>query len=552
VRDPADGFTVPLRDLGEETPAWRGILTPVDAPREAPAGVTAQFLEHAADYHERYANVAHFRTVLDDAFARLERPPAPRTILDIGSGSGNSVIPLLDRFPDAFVVATDISAPLLAILRDHLAANDRYRGRFALVAVDAVDAPLRPASYDLAVGAAILHHVLAPERVVDACRVALRGGGIAVFLEPFEMGHAVLSLAYAGIVDEARRRGENGPGLEMVRTLLVDYEARRRPRDDPRFLEMDDKWMFTRGFFEEAARRGRWAECLVHAIHGADAPLTEQTRVNLKLGGGLAPSALPAWAWDRLADCEQAFSPAARRDLTFECAVVMRAWPGDGTAGAARAGWWFDPDAPGRGVFVVDDDRTATVVCCHYDVDGGPAWHIAGPAAWQAGEMRAVARPQSEGVALAGAADGGDLLTLRFSSPDRATLTWTDERIALVPQHPDSASWNGGAGGERGGRWIEDRAAPGLGLVVEALDGRVFAALLAPDGWCVAVAAERRADVCAGEWMRFSGGQSRGAAYRPPGPPEVLGEARFTWTDADRLVVQLPDGRHAVLRRVTP
>ena len=64
MRDPADGFTVPLRDLGDETPAWRGILAPVDAPRDAPAGVTAQFLEHAADYHERYANVAHFRTVL--------------------------------------------------------------------------------------------------------------------------------------------------------------------------------------------------------------------------------------------------------------------------------------------------------------------------------------------------------------------------------------------------------------------------------------------------------------------------------------------------------
>lgn len=548
MHDPAAGFTTPLRDLGDETPAWRGILAPVDASLDAPAGVTAQFLEHAADYHERYANVAHFRTVLDDAFARLERPPAPRTILDIGSGSGNSVIPLLDRFPDAFVVATDISAPLLAILRDHLAADERYRNRFALVAVDAIDAPLRPASFDLAVGAAILHHVLAPERVVDACRVALRAGGVAVFLEPFEMGHAVLSLAYAGIVDEASRRGEDGPGLEMLRRLLVDYEARRRPRDDPRFLEMDDKWMFTRGFFEEAARRGRWSECLVHAIHGAAAPLTEQTRVNLKLGGGVAASALPAWAWDRLAEAEQAFSPAARRELTFECAVVMRAWPGDGDAGASRAGWWFDPDAPGRGVFVVDDDRTATVVCCDYAVDGTPVWHVAGPAAWHDGEMRAIAWPQSAGM-TAPAAAGGDDLTLRFDSPGRATLAWGHERIALAPQHPDSASWNGGAGRERGGLWVEDRAEPGLGLVVEALDGRVFAALLAPDGWCVAVAAERRADVCAGEWMRFTGGQARGAAYRPPGPPQSLGEARLTWTDADRLVVKLPSGRHAVLCR---
>jgi len=192
VHDPADGFTVPLRDLGDETPAWRGILAPVDASRDAPVGVTAQFLEHAADYHERYANVAHFRTVLDDAFARLERPPAPRTILDIGSGSGNSVIPLLDRFPDAFVVATDISAPLLAILRDHLAANDRYRGRFALVAVDAVDAPLRPASFDIRLPGRIVgeHRVVEDEGINElrrrrGHRPRLEGAVIQVVRTPF-------------------------------------------------------------------------------------------------------------------------------------------------------------------------------------------------------------------------------------------------------------------------------------------------------------------------------------------------------------------------------
>ena len=100
----------PLHDLGDRDPALRGILAPdsYDAPRR---GVTAQFLEHADDYHRRYANVAHFRVLLDDALSRLDPPLDARVILDIGSGSGNSVIPLLDRFPAAFVVATDISPP---------------------------------------------------------------------------------------------------------------------------------------------------------------------------------------------------------------------------------------------------------------------------------------------------------------------------------------------------------------------------------------------------------------------------------------------------------
>jgi len=117
----ASCFAEPLADLGERDPALRGILAPLGyAPGEV-RGVTAQFLEHAADYAARYGNVAHFRVMLDDALARLDPPVVPRVVLDIGSGAGNSVLPLLDRFPDAFVVATDISAPLLAILRDHLA-----------------------------------------------------------------------------------------------------------------------------------------------------------------------------------------------------------------------------------------------------------------------------------------------------------------------------------------------------------------------------------------------------------------------------------------------
>jgi SAM-dependent methyltransferase len=546
--DPAAWFTVPLRDLGDEVPAWRGLLAPMGSPGTASAGVTSQFLDHAADYHDRYANVAYFRMVLDGAFARLERPPAPRAILDIGSGSGNSVIPLLDRFPDAFVVATDISAPLLAILRDHLAAEPRYRGRYALVAVDAVGAPLTRASFDLVVGAAILHHVLEPDRVIDECRVALRPGGLAVFLEPFELGHALLSVVYADIVEEAGRRGEDGPGLAMVRRLLTDYAARRRRRDDPRFLEMDDKWMFTRSFFEAAARRGSWTGCIVHPLHDATAPLADQTRVNLKLGSGLDADALPAWAWARIAACEQSFSPAARHELAFECAVLLRAWPGDAATPHPRSGWWFDAVAPGRGFFVTDDGVAASVTCCHYDAAGAPIWAVAGPAAWRDGVMSAPAA-SSAFAASSPPATAVAPLSLRFESATRARITWASEDIEVVPQHADSPGWRRDAGHERGGRWVEDRADPAAWLVVEALDGRVFAALLTADGWSVTVAAERRLDICAGDWLRFSGGQPLGGPYRPPREPVVLGEARLLWTESDRLVVQMPDGRHVAMRR---
>ena len=235
------------------------------------------------------------------------RPPiAPLTILDIGSGSGNSVIPLLDRFKDAFVVATDISPQLLAILRDYLEARPEYRGRYALVCMDACNDRYRAGVFDLAVGAAILHHVIEPERVVRACERTLVPGGAAIFFEPFAVGNVLLGLAYHDIAKEAARRGEDSRGLALLREISSDYAARARDSADPSFLALDDKWMFTRRFFESFCHRGEWAECHVIPIHGDASPLTDQTRNSLALAG-IELAELPPWAWASVARFEAAF-----------------------------------------------------------------------------------------------------------------------------------------------------------------------------------------------------------------------------------------------------
>src|SRR5207248_9280280 len=96
--------------------------------------------------------------------------PDPKIVIDIGSGSGNSVIPLADRFPDADIVATDISPQLLAILRDFLQRRTEDTRRFSLVCVDAASARYNEGVADLIVGAAILHHILDPARVLATCK----------------------------------------------------------------------------------------------------------------------------------------------------------------------------------------------------------------------------------------------------------------------------------------------------------------------------------------------------------------------------------------------
>ena len=538
--DPSHWFPAPLWHMGDAHPALRGIFQPVAARDVAPVGVTAQFLEHAAEYHARYANVGHFRMLLDDALGRLDPPLAPRAMLDIGSGAGNSVIPLLERFPDAVVLATDISPQLLAILRDHLEANPGYRGRFALLCVDASSARYVPGSFDLAVGAAILHHVPDPRAVLDGCAHALRPRGAAIFFEPFELGHAMLRLAYADILAEAGRRGDDAPGFAVVRRLHDDYVARADARHGARLLELDDKWMFNARFFAAAARDESWGEWSVRDIHSHDAPLADETRVNLRLGGGLAEDGLPRWAWERLRAFEQAFSPDARRDLPFEAAVVLRA--SVVRRPQAQAGWWFDAAQPGRGFFVLLAGERGAVACCHYGEGGEPVWEVAGPGPFADAtlDLRTARTPSPA---------AGTALRLAFDGEARAMLDWAGERITLVPQHPGSPGWTAGPGSGLGGWWTEDRDAATVDALVEFLGDHVFAAVLRATDWCVTVAARRDVLRYAGEWLRFSGGQALHGPYRAPGDPERLGVAELMWNEHDRLVLQLPGGRQTVLRR---
>jgi ubiquinone/menaquinone biosynthesis C-methylase UbiE len=530
--DPARWVPGELDHLGDAAPQFHDIFQPA-AERDAPRlGVTHQFLEHAADYDARYANLAHFRVLLADALARVDPAPSPAAILDIGSGAGNTVLPLLERFPNAIVVATDISPQLLAILRDRLTPEQSRRT--ALLCVDAARASFRQNAFDLAVGGAILHHVLDPKAVIDCCARSLRARGAAIFFEPFELGHALLRVAYAGILREAAQRGETGPGLAMLQRLHDDYVARAGGAG-VNLEELDDKWMFTRGYFERLAREGGWAGCTVYDIQPAERPLVQVTEVNLRLGAGLHSQALPEWAWARLREVEAAFSAQARRDAPFECAVVLQASVAQ-QAHAQQAGWWYEPAHPGRGFFMTTDGSRMGVLACHYDGSGAPVWHsIAVP-------LRDVAEGNDA------TADPGTMRP-RVEDETHVALEWAGERIDLEPQHPGSPGWGRAAGSALGGMWIEDRPVPGCAVAVEYLDGAVFAALLDAREWRVASAACKDPRRCVGEWLRFAGGQSPGGPYRPPGEPQREGEARLTWTEDERLLVKLPGGRQVVLRR---
>jgi ubiquinone/menaquinone biosynthesis C-methylase UbiE len=324
--DLASIFTEPLVDLGSENPLFAGVHAPRGALGVAKVGVTSQFLENAEAYHRAYFDTGYWNFLLGNALAAARIDGAPRRIIDIGSGSGNSVIPLADRYPEAEIVATDISPQLLAILRDFL--RKRPDGdRFGLVCVDAMAARYRSEVADLAVGAAILHHVLEPERVIASCYHALVPGGWAIFFEPFESGNALLKFVYRRLFAQASATERETAGFRFIERMLADYKLRERPRSDPSYRELDDKWMFTRTYFERIRVEQGWSELVTYALNVSPTGLRDQVAVHLRLGAGLTAEALPAWAWAVIDEADAGMSDDLRRELAQEAAVLLKKPP---------------------------------------------------------------------------------------------------------------------------------------------------------------------------------------------------------------------------------
>lgn len=352
-------FAEPLIDLGTaDSAAWAGIYTPQAEIGQTKVGLTRQFLEDAATYHQKYSNTAMFKALISRALVHCGKVEAQPTILDIGSGSGNSVFPCLELMPSCRIVATDLSPNLLRILLDHVNGQAGARGRVVPVCMDATRDYYRAGSFDYVIGAAILHHLLDPVAAIQAAARALKPGGHAIFFEPFEAGNALLRLAYREILMQSERDRDLeqvlaklppslysllrslrpflskllGPEQHLppdVATLLAamveDYRVRAGlDKSAPIYRQIDDKWLFTRGYIEEHARQAGFTRVHIEAIYQGDRPCVQQTQVNLALGIGQRPEHMPGWAWQVLERYDEALSPELKRELLVEGIIVLQ------------------------------------------------------------------------------------------------------------------------------------------------------------------------------------------------------------------------------------
>ncbi|MFF4412252.1 class I SAM-dependent methyltransferase [Streptosporangium sp. NPDC001559] len=162
---------------------------------------------------------AHLAEVTD-LIAGLTADSPPRTILDLGSGTGTGVLTLLARFGDAEGIALDQDEHMLRRLTDRARALGLDR-RVRTVQADLDTAWPSVGAVDLVWASASMHHMADPGRVLADVHAALRPGGLLAVLE-------MDSLPMPRFLPDDQ--GVGRPGLEArCHALMAEMRAEHMP-----------------------------------------------------------------------------------------------------------------------------------------------------------------------------------------------------------------------------------------------------------------------------------------------------------------------------------
>jgi hypothetical protein len=98
--------TTELHDLGQFSEEWSGILSPSYDEDLKRKYIHDQIFENASEYIAKYQNLDYWGNLLKSAQSYYVADPEKELkILDIGSGTGNTVFSLMELYPNATIVA---------------------------------------------------------------------------------------------------------------------------------------------------------------------------------------------------------------------------------------------------------------------------------------------------------------------------------------------------------------------------------------------------------------------------------------------------------------
>jgi ubiquinone/menaquinone biosynthesis C-methylase UbiE len=316
-----------IRDLGAVDPHLEGILSPGYRDSEVSSHIHDEFLEKADQFLTfcpiDRALIEHWKDLISAAINPY-LTDGPLNVLDIGSGGGTSVFPILELLPNARVFATDLSLPLLSQLRNR-ARRDGLADRLTVMQMNAEDMFVADAQADVIMGANVLHHAVSPEQALTEVRRVLKPHGVAVFWEPFE-GGAQINASIFGILLEANENCVEKLPVGMtdaMREFTADL-VRRRSRNKPLevLLSLDDKWYFTHRWIGELAASAGFARCEIRNCYDTFNVVWVMVCHELARSGH-NPDLLPGWAREKVLTLQDRYSDDWLAENLYEAAIVL-------------------------------------------------------------------------------------------------------------------------------------------------------------------------------------------------------------------------------------
>jgi tRNA (cmo5U34)-methyltransferase len=180
-----------------------------------------------AEFVERTTARADDRRILFDFACDLVpfEPDAHIRVLDIGAGYGAFSAAVLERFPNATAIGLDLSEPMMAVGREHMA---RFGDRFAYHVGDFSRGELPvdlPGPFDAVVASASMFHLPseAKPRIYAAVFEVLNPGGCFFNVEPVAPANKEMHAWYEEWSERERRRSADRQESPNQHASMVEH-----------------------------------------------------------------------------------------------------------------------------------------------------------------------------------------------------------------------------------------------------------------------------------------------------------------------------------------
>ena len=224
---------------------------------------------------------------------------------------------------------------------------------------------------------------------------------------------------------------------------------------------------------------------------------------------------------------------------------------------AFEPGWWWNPAQSGRGFSIESQGSSLFMAGYLYADDGRATWLVSGGPMTDATSYSGPLVSYQGGQSLTGAyqpaaiANGNaGTLTLRFTDPTHATLTWPGGTMAIER----FVFGGGGSTFLPETVWWWNPAESGRGFAIEVqgstlvMAGYMYDAAGNPT-WYVSSGPMASATLYRGNWEQYRDGQTLAGAYRPPTAAGSAGSVTLQFTSRTTANLTLPNGRQVALSR---